>query len=160
MSTSLFTCERIRNGQPITAQFAVVLQDDNPELLPTIHIFTERDARRGGWKKQDTYELEEIVAEGGRAFLLHRSAEAIAKDAIRCLHEGTTPDERYGVFLSDNPQDFQCECRGFAAHSRCKHLDAIRHLITDGQLDDPRHDPRPEPAPDMDAMAAMMEAPF
>jgi hypothetical protein len=33
-------------------------------------------------------------------------------------------------------------------------------LITDGQLDDPRHDPRPEPAPDMDAMAAMMEAPF
>ena len=158
--SSLFTADRVRNGNPVQAQFAVVLQDDNAELLPTIHIFTDRDNKRGGWKKQDVYELEEIPAGEGRAFHLHRSAEAIAKDAIRSLRDGSTPDESYGVFLDDNGQDHLCECRGHASHGRCKHVDAIRHLISEGKLDDPRHDPRPEPTPDIDAMAELLEAPF
>lgn len=43
--------------------------------------------------------------------------------------------ESYSVFVVDDGQNHQCDCRGFAATARCKHIDALRHLIEDGQLD-------------------------
>jgi hypothetical protein len=72
----------------------------------------------------------------GRAFLLHRSPDAIAKDA-ECDPSELAAD-RYGVFIAADGFNHHYERRGHAAHAYCKHVDAIRGLIADGRLEDPR----------------------
>ena len=52
--------------------------------------------------------------------------------AFRCERFG---GDTYDVFLSRNGQDDTCDCRGFEAHSRCKHRDGLRALLTRGLLD-------------------------
>lgn len=42
--------------------------------------------------------------------------------------------ESCNVFVAQNGQDHLCDCRSFEAHGRCKHHDAIQHLLTTGQL--------------------------
>ena len=105
-----------------------VLQDTG-EGLPVLHLF------QGGWSNRtanfrgkDRYTVEEInTGMDGRAFLLHREPEAIAKSADKC--------DRYGVLIARNGQDDVCECRGFESHGRCKHVTALRGLIEAGHID-------------------------
>jgi hypothetical protein len=76
----------------------------------------------------------------GRAFMLTRD----------------TDGQVYNVFVARNGQDSTCDCAGFSFTSndptggRCKHLDAIRHLMDAGRLDHCKADrpgePRPSPA--------------
>jgi hypothetical protein len=88
----------------------------------------------------------------GRAFVVTRDADG----------------EEYNVFVARNGQDSTCDCAGHTYTSndptgpRCKHIDALRHLIETDQLQDPRHDPRvdPWPSPEQLAAEAGMNLPF
>ena len=44
----------------------------------------------------------------------------------------------YHVFVCRRGQNHLCECRGFESTGHCKHHDAVRHLVHNGDLDDPR----------------------
>ena len=79
-----------------------------------------------------------------------------------------TDGEVYNVFLARNGQDSTCDCAGFTYTSneptggRCKHLDAIRHLVEADRLSDPRHDAPAEewPSPAQLAAEAGVALPF
>lgn len=68
--------------------------------------------------------------------------------------------EVYNVFVARNQQDSSCDCAGFTYTSndptggRCRHLDAIRHLMESGRLEDPRHAAPAEPFPSPEQLAA------
>lgn len=52
---------------------------------------------------------------------------------VRCDFEGrgytvSKADDVYGVFIANDPAFSDCTCRGFQAHGRCVHHDAVRHL--------------------------------
>lgn len=69
--------------------------------------------------KEELYEVTEHKPDmEGRAF-------RVTKDST---------GEVYDVLISPVERDSQCDCIGFERHSRCKHVDAIRHLITAGKL--------------------------
>jgi len=76
--------------------------------------------------------------------------------------------EEYHVFLARNAQDTTCSCAGFTYTSndptggRCKHTDAVRHLIDAGRLEDPRHAApvEPWPSPEQAAAEAGVSLPF
>lgn len=44
----------------------------------------------------------------------------------------------YNVFVCRRGQNTCCDCLGFESSHTCKHVDAIRHLVHNGDLDDPR----------------------
>jgi hypothetical protein len=71
-------------------------------------------------------------------------------------------EETYGTFISRNGQDHICDCRGFEAHNRCKHHDAIQHLIESGKLDHPEagRPVEPWPSPEQLAADAGVELPY
>jgi hypothetical protein len=52
--------------------------------------------------------------------------------------------EVYNVFVCRHGQSSTCDCAGFTYTSdsptggKCKHMDAVLHLVRSGQLDDPR----------------------
>lgn len=143
MATSVLTCERVRNGKPTTTEMTASYQDTG-HGLPHLYLFSDYSARLTDWRTRDTYRVEEIpTGMDGRAFLLHRAAEAVAAD-------GPDADERYGVFVARNGQDGICECRGFQRFGRCKHHDALKGLIGAGHIDHPLAGPAP----------AATEAPF
>lgn len=138
------TCERVRDGRPFSTTFQLCYLDRHPSLgLAELAILSDWQPRLKRYRLLDSFTVEEIpTGLDGRAFLLHRSDLAIAADA----EAGIDPiDERYGVLVARNGQDNHCECRGFQANCYCKHLDAMRHLVEGGLIDDPRLDPRPEP---------------
>lgn len=159
---SVINADRTRNGQPVKKEISVSLQDGPGLPLPRLFLFSDWSARKGDWRTRDVYDVEEIIAGAGmdgRAFLLHRTPEAIAKDAER--GDADAP-ERYGVFVARNDQDHICECRGFQAHGRCKHLDAVRGLIADGHLDaiGAAAPVQPFPTPEQVTHDSLIEAPF
>ena len=134
MSVILVNAPRIRDRQPVIAEIHVVYQDDRPaETLPRLYLFSDWSERKGDWRTRDSYRVEEIPTAGGRGFMLQRSAEAIARDAQNEPH--AEPDTFYGVFIAVNGQDHTCTCRGFQAHCRCKHHDAVRGLLESGHID-------------------------
>jgi hypothetical protein len=53
---------------------------------------------------------------------------------FRCHKAGA--DEPYDVFLSRNGADDTCDCKGFSRWCRCKHVAALRVLLSGGKLDD------------------------
>jgi SWIM zinc finger len=64
------------------------------------------------------YVFREIACEiGGRAFAMHR------------LGLGTLYHVRVG-----GPSDCSCECLGFLAHGRCRHVLSLLALIDEGQI--------------------------
>ena len=139
MTSVLLTPACIRNGQPAKHEISVTYQDRGPAYgLPLLHLFS------GGWStrkadfcEKNVYTVEEIpTGMDGRAFLLHRDEEAVAKD----IAAGREQEARYGVLIARNGQDDLCECRGFTAHGRCKHVSAMRGLIEGGHIDEPGQD--------------------
>jgi hypothetical protein len=61
------------------------------------------------------YTFREIRCDiGGRGFAIHR------------MGVGTRYDVRIGA-----PADTSCECLGFLAHGRCKHVAGLRALLSD-----------------------------
>ena len=137
MSTILLDAPRVRNGQPATTELVVRWQDDAPGLLPILVILSNYSVRKFKYRDRDVYHVEEVPCGGafdGRGFILERTDEAIAAD-------GPDADQTYEVFVSRNGQDDTCSCKGFVAHSRCKHRDALRSLIEAGEIPDPRDRP-------------------
>ena len=71
--------------------------------------------------------------------------------------------EVYHVFAACNGQDSTCDCAGFTYTSnnptggRCKHLDAILHLLHEGRLDDVEAG---QPATNWPHAEQLAEAPF
>jgi hypothetical protein len=67
--------------------------------------------------------------------------------------------EVYHVFAARNQQDTTCSCAGFTYTSndptggRCKHTDAILHLLHEGKLDDVEAGRPAESTPDTDPWA-------
>ena len=101
-------------------------------------------------RSEDLYVVDEFsVGWDGRGFRL-------TKDNGGPEHEG------YDVFICRWGQNDLCDCLGFSQHSRCKHVDALRHLIESGQLDDPRAGAPVEPFPSPEQLAAQagMNLPF
>jgi hypothetical protein len=47
------------------------------------------------------------------------------------IRDGSEIPVSYGVLIS-NEQDQLCECRGHAAHGRCKHVEALKALLAGG----------------------------
>ena len=163
MSLSVLQCVRVRNGEEVKKDLAFVYRD-NGEALPLLTIFSNWSPRREVFREQDTYAVEEVPGNiDGRTFLLNRSAESIEADLKAGIDD---PDTRYGVFVSRNGQDDLCECRGHAAHARCKHVSVIRHLVESGHIDEPGADapvekfPSPAQVAHDDALNDMLVAPF
>jgi len=153
MTTSLVKCERVRHGKPAQVEFTACYQDPGPEYgLPWLFLFSAWSVRKADWLARDQYRVEEIPASGGRAFLLHRSEAAIAKDKARARKGDPDVPTRYGCFLA-NEQDTVCECRGFESYGRCKHLEALKALLAAGHIDHPLDRPS-------DAVLALHAAPF
>jgi hypothetical protein len=166
MSASLVLADRIRNGDPAQVEITASYQDLGPSYgLPWMFLFSCWSARKGDYRCKDAYRCEEIPAAGGRAFLLWRSEQIIAHDVARAKPGDPEVPVRYGCFLA-NEQDCQCECRGFEAHGRCKHIDALKALLAGGHIESPHERPSytvlqiQESARKPDPVANMTEAPF
>lgn len=157
MSTTVLTCDRIRNGRQGNDWIGYDYRDTG-EGLAELAILTGLRPALELFREVSNFRVEEIPTGNGfdgRGFLLHRSAAAIAT-------EGSDADKYYGTFISRNGQDDHCSCRGCQAHGHCKHLTVLRQLVEGGHIDDPRHDPRPEPLPPANEVATAwtLEAPF
>jgi len=166
MSASLVKCQRVRNGQPARVEFTASYQDLGPAYgLPWLFLFSEWSVRKADWRTRDAYRVEEIPAGGGRAFLLHRSADAIARDQAKARTGDPEVPTRYGCFLA-NEQDTLCECPGHAARGYCKHVDALISLLAAGHIDHPLDRPSDEvlalhaAARATPTVPALNEAPF
>jgi|GEM_PF-5504522 len=128
------TCEKVafpcvKDGQPAAREMTFVWQAGDQDLMPRLFIFSEWSTRKSGWRQQDKYSLEESpTGMKGRAFMLYRSAEAVAKDL-----EG---DHYCSVFIARNRQDHICECKGYTPRGYCKHVAAVRWAIECGHLDE------------------------
>jgi len=66
-------------------------------------------------EQTDAYTLEPIPSDFGRGLLLHK-------------HDGTS----YAVNLSGT--DSECDCKGFASHGHCKHVESLLALQQRGKL--------------------------
>jgi hypothetical protein len=128
LTASLF-CSRVRDGKPAAVALEIDYSDDG-RALPVLTIRADWRKRLQCWGTQDVYRIEEIPSHGGRAWLLHRSEQAIAAD------EG---DAYYGVEI-ESPESHRCECRGHAARGYCKHVSALMYLIGGGHLSHPMAD--------------------
>ncbi|HJZ56055.1 MAG TPA: hypothetical protein VKE74_13895 [Gemmataceae bacterium] len=151
MSTVLANARRIRNGQPVQAEVYASYQDTG-HGLPTLWLFSDWSIRKGDFRTRDKYVVEEIPAAGGRAFLLHRSLDAVMLDIANAKPGDAGVPIRYGCFLGHD--GYECECHGFQRHSRCKHIDALAALMSGGFIDEPCADRKPDP------IDQMIEAPF
>jgi hypothetical protein len=140
--------DRVRNGEPTTSEIVTRYQDDGVGL-PLLVILSNYSVRKAQYRDRDVYHVEEFPAPEGRAFLLHRTEEAIESNPDR-----TERTERYGVLIA-NGQDHICECRGHLAHGRCKHVDSLRALLAGGHIDHPLNRPEPPVTPD-----SLVQAPF
>ena len=120
--------ERVKNAEVIASEIMVELIDQYPQQLPLLVIASDWKPKKLAWGKVAFYTLEEIpVGNGfdGRGFTLTKPES----------------NERYACFVASNGQDSHCDCPAGTYHSRCKHIEAIRELITSGRLDDPRNPP-------------------
>jgi hypothetical protein len=70
-------------------------------------------------KSHTRYAVEEFPADRGRGF---------------CLRKGAGAGHYCCNLVAGAPAADACECRGFEAHGRCKHLDSLRDLVAAGHL--------------------------
>lgn len=162
-SLNTVSCDRIRHGRPVKEDIAFTYRDAGKNLAE-LTMFSDWSVRREVFRDVSTYAVEEVwIGMEGRSFLLHRSEADIEADRKAGIGD---PDTRYGVFVARNGQDDLCECRGFAAHCRCKHVSIVRHLVEAGHIDRPGSDapveqfPSPEQVRDDAAVDAMIVAPY
>jgi hypothetical protein len=78
---------------------------------PLAGVLTLTDSRT-----HTRYAVSEFPADHGRGFVLRKSGGAGHYSCLVAAHTGL------------------CECRGYEAHGHCKHLDALRDLISAGKL--------------------------
>lgn len=72
------------------------------------------------------YWVERIPSDlAGHAFVFRKVVKAGEEQSVN------------ETLLADLPENDLCSCHGFAAHSRCKHLDVLRDLQAHGQLPAP-----------------------
>jgi hypothetical protein len=157
---TIIQADRVQKGAAVKKEIVAVFQETG-RGLPTLTLFGPWSNRKQDWTSRDEYEVEEISTPmPGRAFLLHRDEAGIARDARR--DPSDEPATRYGVLLADNNQDHICECHGFTAHGRCKHVDGLKAVINAGQLDHPMAGRPVEPFPSESQVThdALIEAPF
>ena len=96
----------------------------------------ESPGRKKGTTLITPYLLEPVPTPLGEAYTLHNLTS-----------EGHYTNERYDVLLADGHDDAAfdgCDCKGFLAHQRCKHVLALRMLRGEGELPAP---PAPAAAP-------------
>lgn len=109
---------RVRKGQEIVAEILVELDGDK------LTIRDDWSERRQDFRDVREYRVEASETPMGRAFHLHRDAEAVEKDPD---HEPS-----YWVLIAGN--ESRCDCKGNQSTERagrtCKHLAAVRHLIS------------------------------
>jgi hypothetical protein len=55
--------------------------------------------------------------------------------------------ESYDVFVGADRRDDRCDCRGFERYGLCKHVDAVRALLDNRWLPDPRANPEADTGP-------------
>ncbi len=55
-------------------------------------------------------------------------------------------EELYHTFIA-NSQDAHCDCAGFTYRGACCHVEAMRAVLANGWLEDPRADPRADEWP-------------
>lgn len=80
------------------------------ELAPDprgVGVFSISEKSRQHW-----YAFREIPSDFGRGFAVHK----LGVNPVYFTHVG-------------EPRECTCECMGFYAHNRCKHIDGLRALI-------------------------------
>jgi hypothetical protein len=120
---STLTTIRVRKGQRVPMQLDATISQLHGEAFMLLTI------NQG--KRTDAYLLQEISAAEGRGFHLARvSADSTGG---------------HQVFLSANDERFDsCSCPGFTYTNRCKHHDALRGLLDNGELPQPAAEPDDE----------------
>jgi len=89
-------------------------------------------------KKPETsieYDGPVLVIRKGRVVELYTFVEfpaGLEGRAFRLVKDRTV--EEYNVFVGRNGQDHICDCIGQLQHGRCKHVDAMKHLIGEGEI--------------------------
>jgi hypothetical protein len=147
MATSLPAAARPDTCEPVPATTTAkrspqtAIEFDPPTLLIRKHEY------------EFLYTLAEVPCGfDGRAFTLTRDIDG----------------QTYNVLIARNGQDSVCDCAGFSVTSndptgrRCKHLDAIHHLMDAGRLDHPEagRPGEPQPSPAQLAAEAGVDLPF
>lgn len=72
-----------------------------------------------GTRSYAVYDVEEFPADHGRGFMLFKRAETPGSDKT---------ESQYAVFCGSDGVG-HCECRGFYATGRCKHLASLIELV-------------------------------
>ena len=121
---------RVVRGKPAQRTIDASIEDKPGAKYPVLTIVDEHN-------KVEKYRLTELpnCDFGGRGFSLEKL-------------DGTT----YAVHVSDRDEECHCECTGFLRFGWCKHPAAVRGLIDDGELPDPRCDPREDAAVQSDPL--------
>jgi hypothetical protein len=122
---SVVSAPRCRQGEQVRKQITAIVTDPIANELPRLEIVADG-------RKCDSYGLEELAVgygSDGRGFILWRSADSIAKG-------GPDADDAYQTFISRNGQDDHFSCVGNSRFGYCKHVDALRGLIEDGNLNE------------------------
>jgi hypothetical protein len=100
-----------------TTQTTTARQSRKPErvcrlrITPTETILVLRTVRPRAGDLVDIYTLEPFAANGGRGLFLGKQ-------------DGS--GQSYSVFLSG--PDSLCDCKGFASHGHCKHVESLLAL--------------------------------
>ncbi len=121
------TVRRVKAGIEVDAELTVRLQPAHGPLRPSLSIGADWRTGTREFKRFDFYGVEEVPSPLGRAFHLHRTEEAIAKDFQHV--------PSYWVLVGP---ETRCDCRGMAGTERanrlCKHAAALSHLVTVGAI--------------------------
>jgi SWIM zinc finger len=80
---------------------------------------------------EDTYLLQPIPADFGRAFSVTKTIRWVLLDGAATLDHDARR-ESYHVNL--NGRESTCECKGFLRHGHCRHLEALTTLADHGRL--------------------------
>lgn len=75
-----------------------------------------------GSRCYSVFNVEEFPCDHGRGFMLFKVTPG-----------SDTTESQYSVFVGSDDVG-QCECKGFTAHGRCKHLACIGELLKAGRI--------------------------
>ena len=118
----------IRKGEESETEIVVRYSDEWPGKLPILVILSDYSVKHGKYKKHRAFDVEEIQSETGRAWILHRTEEAIRSDGF--------DNAFYGVEI-ESPESHRCSCPGHAAarpgHT-CVHVRAMLALLAHNKL--------------------------
>jgi hypothetical protein len=133
MSAILFNAPRVRDRRPTTTEIVTSYTDDG-HGLPILVILSGWSDKRRRYDRKTSFRCEEVPTPLGRGFVLHRDSDDVAAG-------GPDAEAAYQVLVAANGQDHTCTCRGYQAHGRCRHHDAVRTLLEAGHIDHPGERP-------------------